>query len=226
MGKLFYATIATCALIATPANAAVFFSDLANFQTAAPGAGLIEDFEGVSGAELNTPLPSLSLASGTYTGLAGSPFPNVFVSGPGFTNYGAGNNPTTSQILTANGDESFDVILAAPTTALGMNLFLNDLGDATVTFYDSTDNILGTTTYFSAADNFQFLGLVGDPGESIARFTFESTLGRSVNTGIDNLYAVTAVPEPATWAFMIVGFGLVGGAMRKQRKASLKVNYA
>ena len=26
-----------------------------------------------------------------------------------------------------------------------------------------------------------------------------------------------AVPEPATWAMMIVGFGLVGGAMRRQR---------
>ncbi|MEO9469373.1 PEPxxWA-CTERM sorting domain-containing protein [Parasphingorhabdus sp.] len=226
MNKIFYTAVAAFTVIATPANAAVFFSDLTNFQIAAPGAGLIEDFEGVSGAELNTPLPSLSLASGTYTGLAGTPFPNVFVSAPGFTNFGAGNNPTSSQILTANGDESFDVMLAAPTTALGMNLFLNDLGDATITFYDSADNVLGTTTYFASADNLQFVGLVGDPGESIARFTFESTLGRSINTGIDNLYAVTAVPEPATWSFMILGFGLVGGAMRMQRKALAKSSFA
>jgi hypothetical protein len=27
----------------------------------------------------------------------------------------------------------------------------------------------------------------------------------------------TAVPEPATWAFMIVGFGLMGGALRARR---------
>lgn len=37
---------------------------------------------------------------------------------------------------------------------------------------------------------------------------------------------VTSVPEPATWAFMIVGFGAVGGAMRRQRKANVKVSYA
>lgn len=32
------------------------------------------------------------------------------------------------------------------------------------------------------------------------------------------------VPEPATWAMMIIGFGLVGGAMR--RRHSLTVTYA
>jgi len=33
-----------------------------------------------------------------------------------------------------------------------------------------------------------------------------------------------AVPEPATWAMLIVGFGLVGGAMR--RRHSVRVTYA
>ncbi len=30
--------------------------------------------------------------------------------------------------------------------------------------------------------------------------------------------AIGAVPEPATWAMMILGFGLIGGAMRSQRR--------
>lgn len=41
----------------------------------------------------------------------------------------------------------------------------------------------------------------------------------------DNV-ATAAVPEPATWAFMIVGFGAIGGAMRRKRKANVKVSYA
>ena len=30
----------------------------------------------------------------------------------------------------------------------------------------------------------------------------------------------SAVPEPASWALMILGFGLVGGVLRKQRKST------
>ncbi|SIO13329.1 PEP-CTERM protein-sorting domain-containing protein [Parasphingorhabdus marina DSM 22363] len=41
----------------------------------------------------------------------------------------------------------------------------------------------------------------------------------------DNV-GIAAVPEPATWAFMILGFGAIGGAMRRQRKANVKVSYA
>ena len=36
--------------------------------------------------------------------------------------------------------------------------------------------------------------------------------------------SVTAVPEPATWGLMILGFGAVGGVMRPRRKA--KVSFA
>lgn len=46
--------------------------------------------------------------------------------------------------------------------------------------------------------------------------------------------ALGAVPEPATWAFMIFGFGAVGGILRSNRrrlkntaqKANMKVSYA
>ncbi|QDZ09086.1 PEP-CTERM sorting domain-containing protein [Sphingomonas panacisoli] len=40
-------------------------------------------------------------------------------------------------------------------------------------------------------------------------------------------FATTPVPEPTTWAMMIVGFGLMGGAMRRSRKvASTRVSFA
>ncbi len=55
-----------------------------------------------------------------------------------------------------------------------------------------------------------------------ARLQFDST---KEAFEFDN-FAVAAVPEPATWAFMILGFGAIGGAMRRQRKANVKVSYA
>ncbi|MGP7796695.1 PEPxxWA-CTERM sorting domain-containing protein [Sphingomonas sp. CLY1604] len=41
----------------------------------------------------------------------------------------------------------------------------------------------------------------------------------------DNVSFSAAVPEPATWAMMIIGFGMLGGAMRYRRKSS-KAAYA
>lgn len=37
---------------------------------------------------------------------------------------------------------------------------------------------------------------------------------------------VAAVPEPGVWAMMIVGFGLVGGAMRRRQKVAARVTCA
>jgi hypothetical protein len=48
------------------------------------------------------------------------------------------------------------------------------------------------------------------------------------NTSTSQIYTnyfATQVPEPATWAMMIAGFGLVGGAMRR-RRTSVSVSYA
>lgn len=50
--------------------------------------------------------------------------------------------------------------------------------------------------------------------------------GVAVTDGVDVLdytggVAVAAVPEPASWALMIVGFGMVGAAMRSRRRVSV-----
>ena len=41
-----------------------------------------------------------------------------------------------------------------------------------------------------------------------------------------NPSVIAAVPEPATWAMMLVGFGMVGAGVRSRRKATVKRTYA
>ncbi|OHT20846.1 PEPxxWA-CTERM sorting domain-containing protein [Edaphosphingomonas haloaromaticamans] len=58
----------------------------------------------------------------------------------------------------------------------------------------------------------------------ITKFTFrnQSTAAQFDNIRLGDA-AVAAVPEPATWAMMIGGFGMVGGVMRRRRENMLKL---
>lgn len=57
-----------------------------------------------------------------------------------------------------------------------------------------------------------FLGAV----DNVA-YNFGNAGSNSFNFEVDGL----AVPEPASWALMIAGFGLVGGAMRSRKRATV-----
>ena len=60
---------------------------------------------------------------------------------------------------------------------------------------------------------------------SSATLSFTNTLsGPNAGLFLDAV-SISAVPEPATWALMIGGFGMVGGAMRR-RKAAVRIGYA
>jgi PEP-CTERM motif len=50
-----------------------------------------------------------------------------------------------------------------------------------------------------------------------------STQNQNAANQIQVFYAVTAVPEAATWGMMIVGFGVVGAATRRRMKVSYRL---
>lgn len=52
--------------------------------------------------------------------------------------------------------------------------------------------------------------------------TFTSTGTTAFGAALDNVN-VTAVPEPAAWALMILGFGAMGGVMRRRRQDSFAI---
>ncbi|MXO85822.1 PEPxxWA-CTERM sorting domain-containing protein [Altererythrobacter aurantiacus] len=78
-----------------------------------------------------------------------------------------------------------------------------------------------------------FFGVTADPGEALTGISFTTLPG---GNGIDSFrqlrlggIATTptgAVPEPSTWALMLLGFGFVGGAMRARKQKQPVVKFA
>ena len=52
-------------------------------------------------------------------------------------------------------------------------------------------------------------------GSTTTKLSFNSLDAGAYGAALDNV-AISAVPEPATWAMMLLGIGLIGGAMRRR----------
>lgn len=202
----------------------------AGLMGSAQGSPLIafEDFESMPAKDVA--LPSLSTLVGTFLPVGGG---NVFVASPGYTNFGPGLNPTTSSILTASGPENFEWTLSFTAATVWLDIYLNDLGPAMMSFYDASDTLLTSFSYASDSDSSNNLvSLFYDAGANvITRATFVSTLGGVLNTGLDNITIAQSVPggvpAPSALALTLLGLGLLsagqmaGKASRQRADAQL-----
>ena len=203
------------------------FDNFADFQALNPGATLIEDFEDSDPALRDVTLPGYSGPGGeiAFSPVSSYPFPaNLVIASPGVHPFAPELNPTTSIILSVTGNEDFVGTLASPAYALGFDIYLNDF-PATLSFFNGT-TLLATLAFDDppeAGNNIAFAGITS--AEGVTGFRWTATNGQYINTGLDNVYLGTsAVPEPSTWAMMLMGFAFVGFAGRRaKRTASVEV---
>ena len=202
------------AFIATPASAAISIGISTN-----------------GGATINT-VATDSVIAGTanYLANAGGYFYNV--SGNGFPLLPMPALATNSVNIRNEGGAAgtIDVYI----TQTGLSAFTGGLlstftsntilgATATLTSYYSLANALygGTqlqTATFANPGVFSGANAVSGTFSETVRYTLNFTGGTGSNfNGTANL---SAVPEPATWAMMLVGFGAMGAAMRRRRSAA------
>ncbi len=62
----------------------------------------------------------------------------------------------------------------------------------------------------------QYVQFAASAGETISSVSFNNS--QPVDAFETANFSVTAVPEPATWAMLMLGFGMVGGAARYRRR--------
>jgi hypothetical protein len=183
--------------ISSAANAAVIFSDNFNSET----------------QQLNyTGFANWTVSAGSVDLIGAPSFFNFY---PGNGNYVDLDGSTGGQ--NPAGGSTTNTVFAAGSYTLDFNLGGSTRGDT-----NTVRVVLG--------DFSQDITLASNAGFTLQSFTFTTTggalsftnLGPSDNLGLilDNV-SVSAVPEPATWAMMLIGFAGLGYAARRRAQASL-----
>ncbi len=212
---------------ASVAHASVtVYSDRVAF-TAATGANSVETFTNTAHFPLSSGV--LNSSSSEAGLLPGQILPGVTYSTPvgsdNFFNIDSGGGYEGGFLDTVNGPRVLTVTFDSLQSGFGFDA--NRLmGDFTVNIFGEGGSALGNFSYPSA-NGLTFFGF-GSSAVDIRSATIagtDGTFGFALDNFTFNTNTVTpAVPEPATWAMMLVGFGLVGSAMRRRQKVT--VNFA
>jgi len=198
------AATAATALVASSANAAVVFTFIPGGASPAGGFTLVDTFDNADGltgsnfqikvppADGNGAPPANSIPSGTpYLSVLGGGSATYTFTGEVTAfefDWGSVDSYNTLTITSTGADPIIVPGLSFPNAANGNQV------DA------------GTNGLFRVA---------GTEGEHFTSVTFSSS---SNSFEVDNLAVGGGVPEPASWALMIVGFGGAGAVLRGQRR--------
>jgi hypothetical protein len=153
--------------------------------------------------------------------------------------------PASAQLLTFNLTGSrtatFTLIGSAPNSftsnaLTGNQIFFNNVagtfggtaGTANISF---GTNLIADLNIQSASLGFTQLSAPGDlfsgpassPTFNLGTFTLSGGFTAGPATLTISQAAVAAVPEPGTWALMLIGFGAIGVSMRRRRVAALRL---
>jgi hypothetical protein len=163
--------------------------------------------------------PNVNVVNGTFMSTNG----NLAFEGNQYLDLvGQGGTGSISQDLTLTPGETYNLSFA-----FSHNLF--DPADATsasasfaidgltgIVFHDTGDTnnldwrIFSGEFVATGADTLNFTNLTGGPNEGV----------------LLDAVSVTELPEPATWGMMLLGFGAVGFALRRNRKRGALPQFA
>ncbi len=223
---------ASALLAAAPsAHAATVFESIPGFATAGPTkvGSICSTCQGYGGAAASFSLGSSQTLNRAFVLLSnGFETTNmqVFIFADGGNNLPASSGPggsgtlpplffqdyTTFSSLTAEPGDTTLAELALPGWTLGAG-----------NYWIAFQSYLSTGVPFFLTETPEHSRMVGTdfgfyngPGRGITYNPGDRTIGFSLNA----VETTSAVPEPATWAMMLLGFGVLGSALRRQRVAT------
>jgi glutamine cyclotransferase len=197
--------LTTGSLLTQNASMSTLAWDGSNFWTA--------DYSGTNQAFVIDPVTGMNIKTITLTGAQNNMDGLEYFNGMLIGNRCDACN--VYDIWDLDGNVLHFAFITAPSSATGIaydgtNFYVSNIFDSSVGVYDyTTGNLLNT------------INLTSQDGAFLIEDLSFDYAARSDTGGPG------AVPEPSTWALMILGFGFIGGAMRSaKRRRKLSVSYA
>jgi hypothetical protein len=210
--RLLLSALPAVALIAASAAHAATFTSSALFNASTTGL-TVEDYSSYAAGTLvpdGSSLGALTYSFSTGAGLGGV-VTNVY-------NSFSGNSLAAKQVAgpLSNADFFYNnesVTVTFPTAVTAVGIFSNTNLPISASLSTASG---GAVTVFTTYDTatFGFLGLTSSTPFTSATFT-------SSTYNIPEIEYGAAVPEPATWALMLIGVGGLGAGLRSRRKDAM-----
>jgi len=214
MFKTFIAAGALLAATAVPASAVTFVTTAGSAASfAGPATGTRVDFNGALPTGVTLSGTGYQLATGFQSGVASAP---AFGDNSTYLAVGAGGAATLRTSFIANAVSIF----LGSVDAFNTVEILNSAGAVIGRFNGAQFSNPANGDLGSAATNLRITFLAA-ANEAIGGIRF---LSDSNALETDNI-VFSVVPEPSTWAMMLLGFALVAGTMRVRRQRT-RVVYA
>lgn len=215
---LFSAAALSAVIAAAPAAAVTFVADNGSstvFANSADGAQVTFDNSAMTGFSVVGGTTTFGTVTNRSASPFGAPADNVYA----FVR--SGSIATVSSLSQAFGNIS--VYLGSLDT--GNNIDVLGIGGAVLRSFSGADLAAPGTANGSRTSGTanRLVTFSGDNGEQLTGLRF-STSSNALEFDNVRFSAAAAVPEPGTWAMMILGLGVVGYAMR--RRPSLRYRQA
>jgi hypothetical protein len=186
----------------------------------------VETFSEIATGTYSTPVAaSFTGVTGTYAGLSGGAFQ---VNNDGYGNdgnYGVTFNTAYGAAFNSTSDLGYSLTLSGTENYFGAYIQSTDATN-TIMFYNGSTLVgeFDATSMFSAGvanQESRFVNIYTHAAFDKVVFTEADTVpGETRGFETDN-HTIGSVPEPASWALMIIGLGAIGGSLRSRRRTAV-----